>query len=167
LCSTARFSEALWEALVAHLELSFSEPPVPAVEPVDFAVDEPPGALDRWSVAAADAAESCLVLNELLDIVALSPSAADLLGAADPTDLLGCNLLAGIIRLVDFNQQPQPLAQGEVEKTPPVLARETGRLARGLLRVQHPDRLITLDAIATPLLDGDTVVGSLTFLAEI
>jgi PAS domain-containing protein len=155
------------EALVAHLELSFSEPQIPAVEPVDFAVDDPLRSMDRWSAATVHAAEACLVLNELLDIVAVSPSAAQLLGATDPSTMIGCNLLAGIIRLVDFNQQPQPLPQGEVEKTPPVLARETGRLARGLLRVQHDDRLVTIDAIATPLLDGDTVVGSLTFLAEI
>jgi len=152
---------------VAHLELSFTESSIPAVEPADFAVHERVRSLDRWRVAAAGAGEACLVLNELLDIVALSPTAAGLLGADSPADLLGCNILAGIVRLVDFNQQPQPLPQGDVEKTPPVLAQETGRLARGLLRVESEDRLVTLDAVATPLLEGGRVVGSLTFFAEL
>jgi hypothetical protein len=51
---------------------------------------------------------------------------------------------------------------------PPLLAVTSGRLARGLLRVQRPGQLPgTVDAIATPLRDGDTVVGSLTFFAEV
>lgn len=152
---------------MAHVELSFTEPLISAVTAADFTVNEPLRSLERWQAAAHEAAEPCLVLNELNDIVAISPAAAVLLGAKRPAELLGCNMLAGRVRLVDFNQQPQPLAQGEVEKTPPVLARETGRLARGLLRVALPERLVTLDVVATPLIDGDRVVGSLTFLAEI
>jgi hypothetical protein len=152
---------------VAHVELSVTEPQIPTAVPAQFTHTEPLRSLDRWAAAAAEADEACLVLNELLDFVAVSPTAARLLGFHDPADLLGRNLLAGLVRLVDFNQKPRPLPQGEIEKTPPVLAKETGRLARGLLRVESWMGVVTLDAVATPLFDGATVLGSLTFLADL
>jgi hypothetical protein len=40
-------------------------------------------------------------------------------------------------------------------------------LARGLLRVRSGDGLRTIDAVASPLYDGPTVVGSITFLCQI
>ncbi len=152
---------------MAHVELSVSEPQVPAAVPAEFPVAETLGAADRWAEVASTAAEACLVLNEFMDVVAVSASAARLLGFDDPADLVRRNLLAGAVRLLDFNQQPRPLQQGEIEKTPPVLARETGRLARGLLRVDSGERLVTLDAVAAPLFDRGSVVGSLTFLADV
>jgi len=136
-------------------------------EQVTGRFEEPVGSLDRWAMAATDAVEACLVINELYDIVAVSPAAARLLGCADPADLLRRNLMAGPIALVDFNTRPRPLPPGEIEKTPPVMAHDTGRLARGLLRVEANDTVVTLDAIATPLVDGGRVVGSLTFLADL
>ncbi len=152
---------------MAHVELSVTDPQFPSALPTELAVAEPLRSLDRWMAAATGAAEACLVLNELLDIVAVSPTACRLLGFEHPSELLRRNLLAGLVRLVDFNQRPRPLPQGEIEKTPPVLARDTGRLARGLLRVETPGGVVTLDAVATPLFDGGAVVGSLTFLADL
>lgn len=151
---------------MAHVELSFTEPLIPPVEAAELP-SEPVRSLDRWAMAAADAVEACLVINELYDIVAVSPAAARLLGCADPQDLVRRNLMAGPIPLVDFNTRPRPLPQGEIEKTPPVMAHDTGRLARGLLRVEANGTVITLDAIATPLIDAGQVVGSLTFLADL
>jgi hypothetical protein len=137
-----------------------------SVDPLGLILGEQTSSLDRWAAAAAEAAEACLVINELYEIYAVSPAGAVLLGYDQPADLLRCNLLAGAVRLVDFNNKPQPLPAGDVEKTPPVLAIDTTRLARGLMRVQA-DRLITLDAIAAPLLDDGKAIGSLTFFVEI
>jgi hypothetical protein len=153
---------------VAHLELSLSEHPSPVDEAPALITPDPTTSLDRWLTAARDAVEPCLVLNELDEIVAVSPSATSLLGFANPDALLGRSLVAGPVRLLDFNQKPQPLPQGELEKTPPVLARTTGRLARGLIRVHSLGNTVTVDAVATPLIDNNgNVVGSLTFFAVI
>jgi hypothetical protein len=159
---------AFWEALVARLELSLSEHTSPVDESPELIVPEAPHTLDRWITAATDAFEPCLVLNEVDEVVAVSPAATSLLGFANPDALLGRSLVAGPVRLLDFNQKPQTLPQGEMEKTPPVLARTTGRLARGLIRVHSLGSTVTVDAVATPLHDTNgNVVGSLTFFATI
>ena len=59
-----------------------------------------------------------------------------------------------MLRPLDFSAAGIALDEGEVSKIPPLLALASGRLARGLLRVQCRDDACTLDAIATPLLDG-------------
>ncbi len=52
---------------------------------------------------------------------------------------------------------------------PPLLAVSSGRMARGLIRLACPKtgRVSTLDAIATPLVNGPDIVGSLTFFARL
>jgi hypothetical protein len=100
-------------------------------------------------------------------IVAASPAACTLLGFADQADAVGCHLFAGTLRLLDFTSAGGPLPDSEIEKIPPVLACSSGRLARGLLRVQAGEEIRTVDAIAAPLFDGKRVVGSVTFFSQI
>jgi hypothetical protein len=125
------------------------------------------GSLERWGATAARAVEACLVIDTLSTIVAASASACTLLGFACPAAALDRSLFAGVLRLLDFTSPGAALTDGDLEKIPPVLACSSGRLARGLLRVRSGDEVLTIDAIATPLFDRATVVGSLTFFSEI
>jgi PAS domain-containing protein len=149
---------------VAHVELSVTDP---FVAPRAGGSPAALSSLDRWGVAAQHATEACLVLDALQQVVAASPAACELLGLGDPAAAAGKSVFAGVLRLVDFTAASADLGDGELEKIPPVLAFSSRRLARGLMRVQNAMGTVTIDAIATPLFDGATVVGSLTFLASI
>jgi PAS domain-containing protein len=146
---------------VAHVELS--------VEPIAGrdAPPEPAGSLGRWARAVAEADEPCLVIDGDFEIVAVSPRACLLLGFPDQESAVGRRLSSGVIALVDFTSPPVPLPDGDLGKIPPRLAYSSGQLARGLLRVATPTEVHTIDAVATPLFDGDKLVGSLTFLSQI
>jgi PAS domain-containing protein len=151
---------------VAHVELSLSE-----VFPT------PPGTADeqesdnfgQWSGTVSRAAEPCLLIDGDTTVVAISASGCDLLGLGAPEDVIGRPLLEGWLRLVDFTAQPSELTEQESDKIPPLLALHSGRLARGLLRVQGPgdDVGTTVDAIATPVLADGEVAGSLTFFSRV
>jgi PAS domain-containing protein len=149
---------------VAHVELSLSDP---LVAPGREGPAEPAGSLERWGRAAADAAEPCLVLDGTSKIVAVSRAACRLLGFADPEVAVGQRLSDGVVPLVDFASSPSALSGGDLEKSPPMLAYSSRRLARGLLRVQIGSQVHTVDAVATPLFDDDERVGSLTFFSQI
>jgi len=152
---------------MAHVELSVSEPADPVVLgalPFDRS-----SAMESWCGVVLQAAEPCLVVSEFQTIEAASMTACRLLGLAGPTVARGVSLYAGAIRFVDFAKLPGPLPEGDLDKIPPVLAFRSGRLARGLLRIHagDGDPARTLDAVATPLMEGGKVVGSLTFLSPI
>lgn len=141
-----------------HVELSVSEPHAvrrPVVE----------SSIDRWASAVAVAVEACLVIDSQAVIVAMSHSCHSLLGLDRPA--AGRSLVGGVLRLVDFSPTGGALTDNEVGKIAPLLALSSGRLARGLLRVQCARGVCTLDAVATPLLDGLSVVGSLTFFSTL
>jgi hypothetical protein len=144
---------------VPHVELSVSDPHVRRT-PVG-------SSLDQWAAAVTDAAEPCLVIDAQAVIVALSESCRTLLGL--DRSAVGQSLFDGVLRLLDFSSAASTLADGELNKIPPLLALSSGRLARGLLRVACADggAACTLDAIATPLLDGEKPAGSLTFFSEV
>jgi hypothetical protein len=110
--------------------------------------------------AVADAAEPSLVIDAEAVVIALSPACHEMLDLESPA--VGRRLL-DVLRPLDFSAAGVALDQGEVGKIPPLLALASGRLARGLLRVGCHEGACTLDAIATPLLDGSRTVGSLTF----
>jgi PAS domain-containing protein len=139
------------------VELSVSEPATPEVVP------QPASSTEHWVAAVSGAAEPCLVIDSLSMILAASPSACSLLGFEDQEHAVGRHLFA--VRLIDFGEGAA-LPDSELEKIPPVLARSSGRLARGLLRVQSNGETRSIDAVSTPLFDGKKVVGSLSFLAE-
>jgi len=148
---------------VAHVELSVSESLAP-----EGTLPEVTGSLEHWGTAVARAIEPCLVLDTLSsEIVAVSPAGATLLGFSSQAAAVGLHVFAGVLRLLDFTSAGARLPDSEMEKIPPILACTSGRLARGLLRVQAGAEIRTVDAIATPLFDGKRVVGSLTFFSEI
>lgn len=152
---------------MAHVELSLSEPYTPQLDSdhADFGSTKLYTSVHRWSAATRGAVEPCLVIDEVGAIAAVSPSACNLLGLASPDDVIGEFLQSGqLLALVDFTPAPAALSEGDVEKIPPLLALSSRRLARGLLRVRSGAEVITLDAVATPLWEGNHVIGSLTFL---
>jgi hypothetical protein len=156
------------EARVAHVELSLSEAFVPhastTIEP------EYGGSVALWTPTVAAAAEPCLLIDAQMLIVAVSEECCRLLRLGTPDDATGRSLTDGVLRLVDFTQARSELTEAEIEKIPPRLALKSGRLARGLLRIVAEggtDEVVTVDAIATPLLDGGSVAGSLTFFCEV
>jgi hypothetical protein len=151
---------------VAHVELSLSE--AFALGPATVPKSE--NAVTRWAAAVRDAAEPCLVIDAEAVIVATSASCCALLGLGHPASTVGRFLLDGVLRLVDFTAARGELTEAEIDKIPPLLALSSGRLARGLMRVQCSADGIqhaTVDAIATPLLRGGTPAGSLTFFSAV
>jgi PAS domain-containing protein len=142
---------------VPHLELSLSEPTVSRSRPAR-------SSFGRWAKAVADASEPCLVIDTDAVVVAISPACDDMLGLESST--IGRRLL-DVLRLLDFSAAGVALDQGELSKIPPLLALASGRLARGLLRVECRDGACTLDAVSTPLLSGDRRAGSLTFFSPV
>jgi hypothetical protein len=150
---------------VAHVELSLSERRVPRPQ------EEPPlpvaGALRRRGMVVDQADEPCMVVDPCGIIVAISASACRMLGLGEPCQAVNQSLHAGVLHLLDFTAAGGALGDGELDRIPPLLATSSGRLARLLLRLSQGNDVRTVDAVATPLRDGETVVGSLTFLSEI
>lgn len=152
-----------------HVELSLSDA---LIRPDDVAGGRPPvrqsgSTLESWSFAVATADEPCLLMDASGMIVSASPGCRTLFGI-EPHDALGRHLVGDVLRLLDFTAASGELPDREIEKVPPVLAYTSGGLARGLLRVAgRGGTTSTVDAISTPLRDGDTVVGSLTFFAPV
>ncbi|WP_433053803.1 hypothetical protein [Dactylosporangium sp. CS-033363] len=137
---------------------------------VEFTIpDLPPAAtaLERWASTVNGAAEACLVIDAEQTVVAMSVSLEELLGL--PVSPVGKPLLeedGGALAVLDF-ADGMPLEQNEVARLAPVLALTSGRLARGLVRIQCGDDPRTFDAIATPLTEDGRTVGSLTFFSLI
>jgi hypothetical protein len=143
---------------VPHVELSLSEPTPPRSRSLARI------SLRRWAKVVADAAEPSLVIDVHAVVVALSPTCDDLLGLGHGA--IGRKLL-DVLHLLDFSANGGALDQGELSKIPPLLALASRGLARGLLRVECPGGPYTVDAIATPLLDGSAPAGSLTFFSPV
>ncbi|WP_229067374.1 PAS domain-containing protein [Actinoplanes sp. DH11] len=151
---------------MAHVELSLSGAFVPQARTPAEA--EFVSSVERWSATVAIADEPCLVIDTNGLILAVSPSGSELLGLGKPAEALG-RRLGEAIQLIDFTAGAGPLEEPEAEKIPPLLAVRSERLARGLMRVAPVagESPLTVDAVATPLLTGDRVGGSLTFLSPV
>ena len=152
---------------MAHVELSLSGAFVPqARTPTD---PEFVASIDRWTATVAAAVEPCLVIDVTTRILAVSASGSELLGLGLPADAVGKSLLGGALRLIDFTAGAGELDEPEIEKIPPLMAIRSERLARGLLRVlnQADGNPLTVDAIATPLLESGQVVASMTFFSAV
>ncbi|WP_434742165.1 hypothetical protein [Micromonospora sp. SH-82] len=147
---------------MAHVELSLSEAFAPSVA---APAEQESGSVGNWAVTVSRAAEPCLLIDAETKVVAVSPSGRRLLCLGRPEDVIGLPLLDGGLRLLDFTAYRGELTEQDTDKIPPLLALHSGRLARGLLRIQAavgaPDA--TVDAISTPVLDDGDVAGSLTF----
>jgi PAS domain-containing protein len=134
----------------------------------DLHVVSPFDSLTVWSAVAAAAEEPCLVLDGQGTVVGVSESAAELLTRSAPEHLVGRQLSEGPVELVDFTPEVARLSDREVRRTPPMVALRTQSLARGLMRVRLPRGVLrTVDAVSTPLVEGDEVVGSMSFLAAV
>jgi PAS domain-containing protein len=155
------------EVPVAHVELSLSGAFVPQARTPAEA--EFVTGIGRWEAAVESAPEPCLIIDGASTIRAVSPSASALLGLGKPADAVGQPLLGGGLRLIDFTAGGGELDEPEIERIPPLLAIRSGRLARGLIRVQTEagDAHLTVDAIATPLMEDGDVVASLTFFSAV
>jgi hypothetical protein len=138
---------------VPHVELSVSPPGHARITP-----------LERWATPTADATEPCLVLDDHEQILAISPPLRAILGLS--LDVLH-NKLRDVVDFLDFAGGGGELNSVEANKLPPLLALNTGRLARGLIRAKVGTESCTLDAIATPIVQGGTTTGSLTFFIPV
>ncbi len=118
-----------------------------------------------WVAAVANAVEPSLVIDQNETVVAMSPSCVTMLGL--PAAPIGGSLRDGAVRLIDFSSPGGALTAAEVDKIPPLLSLKSGRLARGLIRVECAGSVYTLDAIATPIGEQGAVVGSLTFFSAV
>ncbi|MGN9764174.1 hypothetical protein ACTMS2_03265 [Micromonospora sp. SD12] len=152
---------------MAHVELSLSDVFVPTA---GTSTEQEFDNLGRWSSTVFSAAEPCLLIDAGTRVVAVSTAGCELLCLGDPEDVTGLPLLDGGLRLLDFTANRCELTEPEIDKIPPLLALSSGRLARGLLRVQGasadaPDS--TVDAISTPVFTRGTVAGSLTFFSPV
>lgn len=149
-----------------HVELSLTDGPA---SPRLRSWQAAGSSLDRWAATVVEANEPCLVINAQAAIVAASASCAQLIGLSDPAAAHGRQLRDALIPLVDFTAAQAKLDRSEADKIPPLLAIASGLMARGLIRLVCPEsnHATTLDTISTPLVDGGTVVGSLTFFAKV
>ncbi|MGB2567821.1 PAS domain-containing protein [Micromonospora citrea] len=152
---------------MAHVELSLSDVFAPASRtPPEQGSDN----VGQWSATVSHADEPCLLIDAETRVLAISASGCRLLCLGAPEDVVGLPLLEGGLRLLDFTAARGELTEQETDKIPPLLALHSGRLARGLLRVQAagddaPDA--TVDAISTPVLTDGDVAGSLTFFSQV
>ncbi|GIJ35126.1 PAS domain-containing protein [Verrucosispora sp. WMMD703] len=152
---------------MAHVELSLSEVFAPSGEtPPEPECDN----IGRWSATVSSADEPCLLIDAETRVLAVSTAACELLQLGAPEDVIGLPLLDGGLRLLDFTAYRGELAEPEIDKIPPLLALTSGRLARGLLRIEAATEDAadaTVDAISTPVVADGTVAGSLTFFSEV
>ncbi|MGN9775160.1 hypothetical protein ACTMS0_05190 [Micromonospora sp. H33] len=152
---------------MAHVELSLSEVFVPSA---GASTEQGSDNFGQWSSTVSRADEPCLLIDAEARVIAVSTSGCELLCLGAPQDVIGRPLLDGGLRLLDFTANRGELTEPEIDKIPPLLALSSGRLARGLLRVQgaSPDAPdATVDAISTPVLTDGAVAGSLTFFSEV
>jgi len=150
---------------VAHVELSWTESPV---LPRPRKPDKPAqSAVDRWSAAVETANEPCVVIDNFANIAAASVAASHLLGFASPRAAIGQCLYDDALPLLDFTSEGGSLGSDEIQRIPPILALTSGLLARGVLRIRTAGDIVTMDAVSTPLVEADLVVGSLTFFCVV
>jgi hypothetical protein len=150
---------------VPHLELSVSEPNATREPGAARGPSAAQRILQPWADAIVRAADPCLILDTDAVVIAISAALRELLDLH--ADVSGRDLLDGVLQPLDFADGGL-LDDAEIGKIPPLLALTSRRLARGLLRVRCADGPCTLDAIATPLTDGnEAIAGSLTFFSRV
>jgi PAS domain-containing protein len=123
-------------------------------------------AVAGWARLAGRSADLVVVLDVSGRVLAVSPSAAELVGDPDSAAAVGRHLL-DVLDLVDFNPMPGD-ASMYADRIPPLLALASNALSRGLLRIRTGGRTETLDAIAAPVHDSSgALVGTVAFLARL
>src|ERR1700754_3098816 len=113
------------EDRVAHVELSLSGAFVPqARTPAE--AEFVPG-VDRWTATVAAASEPCLIIDTKAFILAVSVSAAELLGLGKPPEAIG-QRLASVLHLLDFTAGAREVEESDADKIPPLMVARTERL---------------------------------------
>jgi PAS domain-containing protein len=151
---------------VAHVELSLSGAFVPQARTPSEA--EFVTSVERWTMTVTTADEPCLVIGADGLILAASASCCELLGLGKPSEAIGLRLITAL-HLIDFTAGGGRLEEQETDNIAPLLALRSERLARGLMRVVPGEGAapLTVDAVSTPLMAGDQVGGTLTFLSPV
>lgn len=151
---------------MAHVELSLSGAFVPQARTPSEA--EFVTSVERWTMTVTTADEPCLIIGSDGLILALSASCSELLGLGKPAEAIGLRLITAL-HLIDFTAGGGRLEEQETDNIPPLLALRSERLARGLMRVVPGEGAtpLTVDAVSTPLMAGDRVGGTLTFLSPV
>jgi PAS domain S-box-containing protein len=137
---------------------------LPDVRPAYLPVSD--DALGAWMAAACASLDACLVVDAGGTVAALSPTAAEMLGAGAGT-FVGRSL-DEVLHLVDFTEGAHE-ARGTDRRIPPLIAVHENSLSRGMMRVRRPDgHRLMLDAVAAPIHDTDrNAIGAVSFLASV
>jgi hypothetical protein len=129
-----------------------------------------PNPLESWLDAVHQAEEACLILDREGLLAGISEPCLDLLGFDNPDYPLGRGLL-DIVTFVRFTADGAALRPHDAIRLPPIAALQTETMSRGLVRISvdggRGTALITADVVATPLCADGSVVGSLSFFAQV
>jgi len=142
-------------------------------QPAERVVDQGTGIAARpsevalaWARLSAGSADLVMTLDAGGRVLAMSPSAAELIVGPGRERVTGRHLL-DVLDLVDFNPTPGD-ASMYADRIPPLLAVASNTLSRGLLRVRAGGRTVTLDAVAAPLHDASgALVATVCFLSSL
>jgi PAS domain-containing protein len=138
----------------------------PVVDPATGVAARPSEVALAWARLAAGSADLVVALDGGGRVLAMSPSAAQLIAGPGGDRVAGRHLL-DVLDLVDFNPTPGD-ASMYADRIPPLLAIASNALSRGLLRVRTRGRTVTLDAVAAPLHDASgALVGAVCFLTSL
>jgi PAS domain-containing protein len=138
----------------------------PVVDPATGVAARPSEVALAWARLAAGSADLVVALDGGGRVLAVSPSAAQLIAGPGGDRVAGRHLL-DVLDLVDFNPTPGD-ASMYADRIPPLLAIASNALSRGLLRVRTRGRTVTLDAVAAPLHDASgALVGAVCFLTSL
>ena len=131
--------------------------PEPEPEPVarTLHLDGSP-VVEAWAPRVREAAEAMLLVDASGRLIALSAAAGRLLGL-DPTAATGAMLL-DLVQVVDFTAAAVPVPDPDVQ-LPPLRALATGRLNRGLVRLQSGHVVRSYDVVGVPLSEAAGAVG--------
>jgi PAS domain-containing protein len=122
--------------------------------------------LSHWLTTVNTAQDPCLLLDAAGRVLAVSTTAAGLLGCSEG-GVIGRHLL-DVVDVVDFDSGTSS-PDYAVRIAPVAVLANGGGLMRSLFRVRRRDgEQATVDAAAAPLHDDrGRVVGSMTFLAPV
>lgn len=120
--------------------------------------------VQEWTRSVSTAASPVLLTDADCAIIAISRSAAELLGTK-VTRAMGRGLL-DLITLVDFHSGVSTMEYAV--RIPPTLAAREGMISRGLFRISTDRGPVTIDAVAAPVYDEEhELAGAICFMADL
>ena len=155
---------------MAHLEMSLTEPfAVPASELADLRRTTSSRARSTIGpTPSIGATEPCIVIDAKAVVAAASPAACRLLGFADRSAAVGACLHDGVPSADRLRRDGEPAAGHRAGQDPAGAGATRPSVSRaGCCGYVCGGDVVTIDAVATPLLEGGHVVGSLTFFCTV